>query len=713
MLVFVTLNTFMIGFFSRTLLSGVKPQDLFQDLSEALFSLTGISTKVTASRFFYASVGNVFMYVFAVEMLLPDLFGEIFTKILKRRRIKKHEKEERTTDFFKQIFMGFVVDFPTKYAKVGYLFIFGIGFGSGIPALTVFATVSLAGLYFMTRNLFITTSKVPFRLDRTTIYSTIRAGYFAVLWRLLFSLFALSDPTVFPVTSQKNLVGLSVQSILKGLSSSAGMLALGSRLDSLPIHFFLLVLWVLFLLTHLIVTAILDWKRSSNWLAAEIELAEAHIEEDEVTNNILDHRPRIESYTLFSYSMFRNPEYQILKTFLSNELPNEEPKKVIVDIDKSKKPALQDPNSKPDGTSAAKQPPTAQNITSIKNNKVAPLPGGPQGTQPPVKKVEFDPTNLTQMQEGKPAGKQGVPPITYKNNPNFLASQLPGPALAQTKKLTAVPKNQPQPNPNANQLAGKNPQPAQPSAGQNQPLQASGQQQDQARPQGSNQHAPQAPQNRPPLLNPYPPYNPNNPYQPYNPNTHPNQRQFNPNWNGPQQPNNQQMQYPPQNYNNMGPNGPNNFGPNPNNMGPNGPNNMGPNPNNFGGQRNQFNMPNAMPGTGARPNGLGNNMPGNFNNPAGQNNFNNPRGQNAFNRNGQENFNFPGAGNPQGDRPNFSNPTNPPGNPSRNQLAPLNSDRVPLNNGRQPPQTSGQNQAPQADYSFRGKNEDGFDGSLS
>ena len=244
MLVFVSMNTFMIGFFSRTLLFGVKPQELFEDLGQTFSSLANISSKLTASRLFFASVGSVFTYVLAAEML-PDLLGDVFTKILKRRRIKKHEKETRTTEFFKRIFLDFSVDFPTKYAKVGYLFIFGIGFGSGMPALTVFATMCLAGMYFMTRSLFVTTSKVPFRLDRTTIYSTIRAGYFAVLWRLLFSLFALSDPKVFPKTSQKNLVGLSVLSILKSLSSSADVTALGSRLDALPIHFFLLVLWIL------------------------------------------------------------------------------------------------------------------------------------------------------------------------------------------------------------------------------------------------------------------------------------------------------------------------------------------------------------------------------------------------------------------------------------------------------------------------------------
>ena len=639
------------------MLSGIKPVDLFKDLGTTFSSLDNVASSLTVSRFYYVSIGIIIIYVFLLEIFAPDLIGDVSMKIGKNRRLKKCEKDPKTVEYIKQVLIGYTTDFASKYAKVGYIFIFGFGFSTGMPVLVVFATLSLIFLYLSTRSAFLKHSKVPFRIEISTIHTTIRAGYFAIFWRLISSLFVLSDTSIFPKDAQKNLLSVSNLSILKGFSTSSGVAALGTRIDSLSLYLLLLLIWIVCLIVHCIIFSILDFKKSKNWLQEEIKMSERYIEEDEVTNNILDHRPKIESYTLFSYSMFKNPENRILQLFFNSSLPNEEPKKIVVDIDKTKPKTVAN-----NGDSS--------NDNLLKKNQVAPMTsskekndnknGQGQGNSAGRKTGE-DPNNQTQMNEGgkndKNQQNKKQAPLNIRKNPNVQM------VLNQNKPI--IPTNSNNRNGNMNRTNNGN---------------------SNGNPEGSNNQNPNNRNNG----------NPNDRNNNGNPNGNLNDRNNNGNPNG--NPNDRNPNGNPNDRNNNGNNG-NNM----NRMNNNG--NM--NQNNMNNGYNNKNSPfsnnpyNNQNGNNQRPNNQGNmnnnnpynnnnryppnsnmnigmnNRPNNNINPFNNNNnmnsernpLNNNNNRNGNNTGMNPNTNFNNSdNNGNGNNPNSSNGGKNSGNGSQNNI---------------------------------------------
>lgn len=310
------INTLLQTYFGKLILNGVSLDSVLNDYSKAFNSGSSFFTNFSLSQLYYLQTGSLLTFVLLVELLGSTLTYYVFLKVSQGRALGLAQSGARTAASIKKAVLYYEADFAVMTARLNYFLIFGIGFASGLPLLTLLTAGYLVSSYFIDRSLFIGRSKTPPAFGACLMFASMRAAYFAIFCRLLFSAFAFSDTSVFPQASQQNLVSLSVASMLSEISTSSEITAIGSRLDNLPIQTILLFGWLIFLLVHGIVFCIIDWNKSQNKnvLKAERDELKKVLEKDERADNYLLHRETIiPSFTLPSYSTFKNADNDILK----------------------------------------------------------------------------------------------------------------------------------------------------------------------------------------------------------------------------------------------------------------------------------------------------------------------------------------------------------------------------------------------------------------
>lgn len=317
-LILTLLNTLVQTYLGRLILNGVKFSTVTSDFEKAIASGGAIFTYFSMSQAYYLQVGTLLIYVLVAEMLLPHVLGFFMARMKRAAALREAKRPPRTARFIKQAILIGSTDFAVLYAQLDYFLIFGFGFASGMPVLTLCTTVYIFSSLQVSKGLFINYSRTPFSLGPETFYTSLRAAFFAIFCRLLMSTFAYSDVWVFPQTSQYNLVSLSMSSLIT--SSSSDVALIGQRLENVPLQVFLLVGWILFLIVHLIVFTILDaiGSKTVNWVKREISSLEKRLEKDETKDNYLKHREEvIASFTLPNYAVFKNPDNVVLKAAFS------------------------------------------------------------------------------------------------------------------------------------------------------------------------------------------------------------------------------------------------------------------------------------------------------------------------------------------------------------------------------------------------------------
>lgn len=305
------LNTMVQTFLGRLILNGVKMYSIVDDFKNTFTSQSSVFTTFSMSQLYYLQIGTLLIFVIAVEAFIPDLIAFTMTQIGRSKALRDAKKIPRTFTTIKNAILYYETDFAMQYAKLNYFLIFGIGFGSGLPIITFFATIYIVANHYMVKHMFSRASKIPTALGPDIFFTSVRASFFAIFCRLLFSVIAFSDPLVFPSAAQTNVVSTSTSKILPILGSTAS-----ARLDSIPIQTYLLLLWPLFLIVHCATFSILDYlsSRPISLMRSEQSLLSTRLEANEDTDNYLMHRAgKILSVTAPSYHVYKLADNQVVK----------------------------------------------------------------------------------------------------------------------------------------------------------------------------------------------------------------------------------------------------------------------------------------------------------------------------------------------------------------------------------------------------------------
>ena len=329
------LNTLLQAYFFKFMLSGVSFNTFTDDIN-AYRSGTNYFTGIPVSRNVHLQMSIPLTVGVFFEALFPEMISRCYLVMSRNRMVKQAGSGSKSVNFIKRAFLGLEVNFSQNYSKLEYVLVICIGFSTGAPVLALIGLIYVIILYFMERGLFLADSKVPYFLGSASVKSAIWAGFWGILIRIFVSLFALSDTSVFP--AQANLLSMNLSTLVSA-GTSTTLSDLFTRWNNLLIHLILLICWILFMIIFSVVNSVLSKRRKKlkAWIARELKFLEPFSEADEIANNILAHKPKVESYTNFSYSIFKNPEYYCLKTHFSSEIPNEDPKKLVIEVgDKSK-----------------------------------------------------------------------------------------------------------------------------------------------------------------------------------------------------------------------------------------------------------------------------------------------------------------------------------------------------------------------------------------
>jgi len=307
MLIFMTINTLLQTYFARCILNAVKIGDLIDEYKSYFDNIKNLLDVLPVSTTYYLQVGIVVFAVLLFESFVPQLQGYLIYKFSRSSRLKAAKKSDKTTAFMRNIYLGYETDFASDFARVGYFLIVGFGLAAAVPLLQVLTLIFLTVLYFTERKLFINFSKVPFFMRPNTIYTTIRACYFGLLIRSLLSFLALSDPTLFPKPIRPTVLDINPSEMATGIPV---------RFDREIINGTLAALMTLLFVVVFVLMCVCSKKQRSlkGFLQQQVSTCELYLEADEHTDNLLLHKEKIGTYTVPSYSWFRNPEWAELKS---------------------------------------------------------------------------------------------------------------------------------------------------------------------------------------------------------------------------------------------------------------------------------------------------------------------------------------------------------------------------------------------------------------
>jgi hypothetical protein len=301
----MSFNTLVQSYCARFLVGGLKVSDFFTELSTVLGA--DVVALIGVAQQYYIQVGNTIMLVILIEAVYLSMVSYISTRLSRNSRIRAAKKPAKTMSFIREAILGYGTDFGIQFAVLDYFILMALIFGGMFPVVTLGSFVYLSVSYPTLKSLFTNKSRAPGPLRTTTIATSIRSAYFGILCRLFLSLMSFSDGTVWPLTSQFNLLQFS----LAGLASSATTI----RLTNMGVYAILLVIWIIYLIVHATVYAVLRHKskRAENWMAAELKELEPNLEQDEGQNNYINRKEEIAGYVLPTYAMFKNPENAVLK----------------------------------------------------------------------------------------------------------------------------------------------------------------------------------------------------------------------------------------------------------------------------------------------------------------------------------------------------------------------------------------------------------------
>jgi hypothetical protein len=286
-------------------MGGLKISDFITEIKTIIgadvVALIGVTQK------YYIQVGTTVMVVVIIEAIYLSIAKYIIDRLSRNSLLRSAKKPSKTIAFIKSSILSYQTDFAIKFAVLDYFILMSLIFGGILPVVTIGAFIYIAISYPLIKTLFINRSKSPEPLRTSTVMSSIRVGYFGVLCRLVVNIFAYSDTTVWPYTSQFNVAQFS----LKDLASSSSM----ARLSNVSVYVILLILWIVYLIVHAIVFTVIHLKnmKSVKWMSMVIREIEPHLEENEGQNNYISRRDEISAYVLPTYAMFKNPDNAILK----------------------------------------------------------------------------------------------------------------------------------------------------------------------------------------------------------------------------------------------------------------------------------------------------------------------------------------------------------------------------------------------------------------
>jgi hypothetical protein len=320
-----TLNTLIQTYFARFILSGKTMSSLSSDFSSVFSSGSNFFGSAPISGTYYVEIGVILAAVLLIEVFFPHIYN-LFYRSLKRSialaSVKKSTKSER---FIQDIFLDYRADFEINFAKLGYYLIIGFGLAGGMPLLHVWAFIFLISFYFAERSLFLSQSVVPFFAKRSIMCTTLKAGYFALVVRSITSFYALTDPSIFPHFYKTSIIPLDFSQIF-GKSII--------RFDSSITHFLVVIACIVLYLVILFAVPCCKAAKETReqFLKRHVDSAALHFEEDEIKDNILAHKTAILSYTLPTYSWFKNAEWAEMKShFFIDILPTDGPQELSSD----------------------------------------------------------------------------------------------------------------------------------------------------------------------------------------------------------------------------------------------------------------------------------------------------------------------------------------------------------------------------------------------
>lgn len=267
---------------------------------------------------YYNVLASIIVLSLFIEMIFPHTVFTFLMASRRRKSIQQCISSRKSAGAFRDACLSYTSDFAICAARISHALLYGFMLGLGTPLMTVMCT----GFFFIfgwsqKRN-FINESAVPKRLDARIAFSQIRVLYFGVVTRLIFSMFSLSTNVTTGPNPPQNLPKFELLSEL-GLTSK-GIVGTIGLWSGVPIHLMLFILVLLALLVFCIIQSVKGCKEKQNWLALEIERCHANIEADELTNNYLLHREKINMYSQASYSLWKNPRYLPLKCFFATVL---------------------------------------------------------------------------------------------------------------------------------------------------------------------------------------------------------------------------------------------------------------------------------------------------------------------------------------------------------------------------------------------------------
>lgn len=259
-------------------------------------------------------MSSIIVVSLLIEMIFPHTTFAFILSSKQRKDIGSCVNSKKSAGFFRDAYLGYTTDFAICSARISHALIYGFMLGLGTPLMTVFCTGFLFIFGWSQQKNFLKESAVPKRLDARITYSQIRIMYFALAARLFFSMFSLSTTAAGP-NPGKNIISFELLSELKVTSPT--IVATVGLWSTVPIHLMLFLVGLLALLVFCIIQSVRGCKQKKNWLQLEIERCALNTEADELTNNYLLHREKINMYSLASYSLWKNPRYLSLKCFFA------------------------------------------------------------------------------------------------------------------------------------------------------------------------------------------------------------------------------------------------------------------------------------------------------------------------------------------------------------------------------------------------------------
>lgn len=297
------MNTILQTFAAKHLLNGNKISDYFTNLGNIMNQ--DILSYLSVPEEYYTQVGTVLIFTMIAEVVYLSCVRYLVIRLSVSSAIKKAKKPGNTTAKIRDAIFQYKLDVAGESAICDYFMFLSVMFGCSVPAISVVVMFYYLIWFFAGKSLLNNRSAIPESVSAKLTSSRLRTLAWSLTCRLIFDIILLTDPSIFPSSSQYNLLSWDLSSLDTSVS----------RIGNMGLHLIFFIIWLLYVIVDYIVEIAISIrnKGQQRWAENQVKELEKFLEEDEAKQNYMMLRESMDSYTLTSYAMFSNEENTVLR----------------------------------------------------------------------------------------------------------------------------------------------------------------------------------------------------------------------------------------------------------------------------------------------------------------------------------------------------------------------------------------------------------------